>query len=127
MGLACLAYGILAFSGGGLFYTRERKQRRPSWLRPLHYGVGIVMVVLVLLLLGIGLVGTLGHYGSLGHSPHLVAGLSVVVLTLVSAGSASQIGQLAWARSLHVGTNIALFLALAWVALTGWDVVQKYL
>ena len=94
------------------------------------------MVVLVLLLLGIGLIGTIGHYGSLGHSPHLIAGLSVVVLVLVSAGSAAQINpKRLWARSLkmpfwrslHIGTNIVLLGGFIFVTLTGWDVVQKYL
>jgi hypothetical protein len=86
------------------------------------------MVGLVLLLLTIGIVGTLGHFGSLGHSSHLVAGLMVVGLVLLSAGSATQIGaKQPWARSLHVGTNITLFFGLLWVSLTGWSVVQKYL
>ena len=46
------------------------------------------MVALVILLLAIGIVGTLGEYGSLGHSQHLGAGLITVVLVLISAGSA---------------------------------------
>lgn len=86
------------------------------------------MVSLVLLLLTIGLMGTIGYYGNLGHSLHLPAGLTVVSLTLLSAWSATQISpKRLWARSLHVGTNIALFLGFALVGLTGWDVVQKYL
>jgi hypothetical protein len=79
-------------------------------------------------LLGIGLVGTLGHYGSLGHSPHLIAGLLVVGLVFLSAWSATQIGSKHfWARSLHIATNITLFGSLVLVSLTGWQVVQKYL
>lgn len=86
------------------------------------------MVGLVLLLLAIGIVGTLGQYSTLGHSGHLIAGLSVVALVLLSAGSATQISLMgSWARAVHVGTNIVLFVGLAWVSLTGWEVVQKYL
>lgn len=86
------------------------------------------MVVLVVLLLAIGLVGTIGHYGNLGHSVHLPAGLVVVALTLLSAWSATQISiEKPWARSLHVGLNVLLFLGFAAVSLTGWSVVQKYL
>lgn len=86
------------------------------------------MVLLVLLLLAIGIVGTLGHFGSLGHSQHLVAGLAVVGLVLISAGSATQISaRRTWARLLHVGTNIILFVGLVWVSVSGWSVVQKYL
>lgn len=86
------------------------------------------MVGLVLLLLAIGIVGTLGHYGNLGHSPHLVAGLTVVVLVLISAGSATQISpKQPWARPLHISTNLALLIGFAAVSLTGWSVVQKYL
>ncbi|PSP18301.1 MAG: DUF4079 domain-containing protein [Cyanobacteria bacterium QS_8_64_29] len=128
MGLVALAYTMQAISGAMLSWQRRRQQPRPPWLRPLHYSVGIVLVLLVLLLLGIGIVGTLGHYGSLGHSPHLAAGVSVVGLVLLSAWSAMQIGtQRPWARSLHVGTNAVLLLGLAAVLLTGWDVVQQYL
>ncbi len=128
MGLSILAYLLLALSGGWLFYSRQSRQSRPSWLRTAHYMTGTVMLILVLLLLGIGLVGTLGHYGSLGHSTHLLWGLVVVGLTLVSAWSATQIGpQQPWARSLHVGTNLILLLGFIVVSWTGWDVVQKYL
>lgn len=128
MGFTLLAYVLLALSGSWIFYTRQVRQRRPLGLPSIHYGVGLSLVGLVLLLLGIGLVGTVGHYGSLGHSTHLPAGLLVVLLVLLSAWSATQIraGKL-WARSLHVGTNLILFVALAWVSWTGWTVVQKYL
>jgi hypothetical protein len=86
------------------------------------------MVGLVLLLLGIGLIGTIGYYGDLGHSAHLPAGLTVVSLTLLSAWSATQISpKRPWARSLHISTNAVLFLGFAIVSWTGWTVVQKYL
>ncbi len=136
MGLVLIAYGLLAVSGIWMFYCRTAKVSRPSWLRPFHYLTGIAIVSLVLLLLGIGLVGTLGHYGSLGHSPHLIAGLVVVGLVCLSAWSATQIGsQHSWARcgstcyarSLHIATNITLLGSLIFVSLTGWQVVQKYL
>jgi len=128
MGLAIAAYFILALSGMGMRYLRRDRQARPAWLRPFHYGMGIILVGLVLLLLGIGIVGTLGEYGSLGHSFHLAAGLLVVALVLFSAFTASQINYAnPWARVFHVGTNIILFLGLAAVSLSGWSVVQKYL
>jgi hypothetical protein len=128
MGLSIAAYLLLAITGGWMFFVRQSSQPRPGWLRPLHYGIGGTMVCLVLLLLGIGLVGTIGHYGSLGHSIHLPAGLIVVDLTLLSAWSAVQISpKRPWSRWLHIGTNIVLFLGFAIVSLTGWIVVQKYL
>lgn len=128
MGLSSAAYLGLGITGGCLFYLRQRKRPRPRWLRPLHWGMGVVLVVLVLLLLAIGIIGTLGYYGELGHSPHLVAGLLVVGLVLLSAGSGMQISpKRPWTRSLHVGTNIVLLFALIFVSLTGWSVVQKYL
>jgi hypothetical protein len=127
MGFAILAYFLLAMSGGWMLMNRQRKQPHPDWLRPFHYLTGAVMVGLVLLLLAIGIVGTFGHYGSLGHSSHLAAGLGVVELVFLSAWSATQIPYRSWARSLHIGTNIILCIALVWVSLTGWDVVQKYL
>jgi ABC-type tungstate transport system substrate-binding protein len=128
MGLSLLAYLILGVTGINLFSKRQSERPRPSWLRMTHYIIGWVMVGLVLLLLAIGIVGTLGHYGTLGHSGHLIAGLSVVALVLLSAGSSTQISSMRpWARAVHVGTNLVLFVGLTWVSLTGWQVVQKYL
>lgn len=128
MGLSLFAYCLLAATGGWILYSRQAKQPRPQWLRPVHYGIGGVLVTLVLLLLAIGLVGTLGYYGSLGHSAHLPAGLVVVSLTLLSGWSATRISpQRPWARSLHLGCNLLLLIGFACVSLTGWDVVQKYL
>jgi len=128
MGLSVTAYGILATTGIGMSYLRAKKSPRPQWLRPLHYTIGIILVSLVMLLLSIGLVGTIGEYGSLGHSPHLIAGLTVVGLVLISAVSATRISaKRPWWRQVHVITNAILFFALAFVSWTGWDVVQKYL
>ncbi len=68
MGCSVFAYLILAITGGWMLYSRKNQQPRPKGLRTLHYFVGGGMVCLVLALLAIGLVGTLGYYGSLGHS-----------------------------------------------------------
>ncbi len=136
MGLSLLAYLLLAVTGVLMFQMRT--SRRLSFMsafggenqkvRDLHFLIGCCMVSLVMLLLAIGIVGTFGHFGSLGHSSHLLAGLIVVALVLVSAFSATQISaRKSWARPLHIGTNIILFIGFAWVSLTGWIVVQKYL
>jgi Protein of unknown function (DUF4079) len=127
MGLSLTAYLILAASGSWLLLSRRNNQPRPFWLRPAHMIVGSTMVLLVLLLLSVGLIGTVGYYGSLGHSAHLPAGLLVVALVLLSAWSSTQIDKQPWARSLHVGTNLTLFLGFTTVTLTGWTIVQKYL
>ncbi len=128
MGFSLGAYFLLALSGSWMTYSRLTREKRPQWLRPFHYTIGGGLVVLVLLLLGVGIVGTLGYYGSLGHSAHLPAGLSVVSLVLVSAWSATQISpKRPWARAVHVGTNVVLLVGFALVCLTGWSVVQKYL
>ncbi len=128
MGLSLVAYVLLALIGISMLRARTLWQRESSWLRSLHYKIGICLVSLVLLLLLIGIVGTYGHFGSLGHSQHLWAGLTTVMLVLLSAGSATQIGVgHPWARHIHIGANIAIFFAFAWVSITGWSVVQKYL
>lgn len=127
MGFALVAYVLLIISGVGIF-ARRQNDLLPKWLGSLHIGLGIMMTALVLLLLGIGVVGTLGHFGSLGHSWHLLAGLIVVSLVFLSVWSAIQISLMQpWARSLHIVTNVILLLGFVWVSLTGWDVVQKYL
>ncbi|MBW4666306.1 MAG: DUF4079 domain-containing protein [Cyanomargarita calcarea GSE-NOS-MK-12-04C] len=135
MGLSLLAYLLLAVTGFWMLRSRTSNGTPfilpfgwgTSQVRSLHYLMGGSMVSLVLLLLFIGIIGTLGHFGSLGHSSHLVAGLIVVALVVVSAISATQIPARRWARPLHVGTNIILFIAFAWVSFSGWIVVQKYL
>ncbi|MBO1347602.1 MAG: DUF4079 domain-containing protein [Hormoscilla sp. GUM202] len=129
MGFSLLAYLLLAISGGWMFWARQHRRWGPRFLvRKLHYLLGGILVSLVLLLLAIGIVGTLGHYGSLGHSIHLPAGLAVVALVLLSAYTATQIGPYRpWARTVHITTNAVLFFGLVLVSLTGWTVVQKYL
>ncbi|KAM3099637.1 DUF4079 domain-containing protein [Phormidesmis sp. 146-12] len=125
MGFTIVAYLIQAVTGVALFATR---QQRPDWLRPFHFVTGAIMAGLVLLLLAIGIVGTLGHYGSLGHSSHLAVGIAVVELVFVSAWSAVQISpDRPWAKPLHIGVNALLCVAFVLVSLTGWEVVQKYL
>ncbi len=129
MGLSLMTYSLLALSGGALRYTRHGD--RPFVLTGydrLHYLLGSTLVGLVLLLLAIGIVGTLGEYGRLGHSVHLPAGLTVVALILASAWSASRISpERPWARKVHLRLNGILLLALVIVTATGWSVVQKYL
>lgn len=127
MGLAVVAYLCLAATGLWMRWGRLGQHSRPGWLRVLHLGIGSAMIGLVLVLLAIGLVGTLGYYGTLGHSVHLPAGLLVVGLTLLSGWSALQIGRREWARSLHIGLNLTLFFGFLVVSLSGWSVVQKYL
>ena len=128
MGLAIFAYSILAVSGIWMRNKRVNSKKRPQWLRTFHFSLGIIMILLVLLLLIIGIVGTLGHYGNLGHSSHLIAGLWVVILVLISGWSATQINaKNNWARALHISTNIVIFFSYVFVSWTGWDVVQKYL
>ncbi len=128
MGFTLVAYVILGISGGWMFWLRQQRRSRPDWVRPFHFLMGAVLCGLVLVLLAIGIVGTLGHFGSLGHSVHLYAGLGVVDLVFVSAWSAVQIGsQRPWARWVHLGSNGILLIGLIWVTVTGWDVVQKYL
>lgn len=130
MGLSLTAFSLLAVSGGTLFYARnhEGSFERPSWLRTLHYVLGGTLVLLVLLLLSIGIVGTLGEYGGLGHSIHLPAGLLVVALTLGSAWCATRISpERPWARKAHLTLNGILLFGFIAVTATGWSVVQKYL
>lgn len=127
MGLSLTVYTCLLMTGGAVWYVRSQKKPQSNWLRILHIVLGAILVALVLLLLSIGIVGTLGEHGSLGHSWHLGAGLLVVGLVLASVGAASQIATRPGARSLHVVINGLLFLAFAAVSYSGWTVVQQYL
>ncbi|NEO87556.1 MAG: DUF4079 family protein [Spirulina sp. SIO3F2] len=129
MGLTFCTYGLLAITGLGIRGLRqgEPPRSRPAWLRPLHLGLGLSLVGLVVLLLTIGIVGTLGEYGSLGHSWHLGAGLLVVSLVLASAVTGLRHTQTIAGRNRHLQVNGALLVALLLVLGTGWVVVQKYL
>lgn len=127
MGLSLTAYAGLLVTGGAVWYGRSRQKAAPGWLRAIHIVLGGVLVALVLLLLSVGIIGTLGEHGSLGHSWHLGAGLLVVSLVLASVAAAAQIATRPWARSLHVAINGVLFLAFAAVSYSGWTVVQQYL
>jgi hypothetical protein len=128
MGFAIVAYLMQVGLGLWMAVLRQQQRPRPEWMRPVHLGTGVAMVILVLLLLAIGIVGTLGHYGSLGHSPHLMVGITTVNLALLSAWSAAQISsEAAWARPFHISMNVALGVLFVAVSLTGWNVVQKYL
>jgi hypothetical protein len=128
MGLTVFTYFLLGISGFWLRRQRILQKLQPNLLRLFHFSLGFCLVILVLLLLGIGIVGTLGHYGNLGHSWHLGAGLSVVILVLASATSAILISRgLSQMRTVHVSINLILLFGLIWVLATGWDVVQKYL
>ena len=128
MGFSLLTYGCLVVSGSYLRWCRCQGFLYPSWLRPLHIGMGSVLTGLVLVLFAIGIIGTLGHYGNLAHSFHFLAGLTVVALVFASLISAIRInhGHL-HARTLHLTINLILGLGFASVSLTGWQVVQKYL
>lgn len=128
MGLSLTLYVILATTGLWVRWQHLGDRERPAWLGFLHFGLGLLLITLVLILLAIGIVGTLGHFGSLGHSWHLPAGLTVVALTLASGWSAWQIRQgKPWGRSLHLRLNLALLVGFLVVTATGWTVVQKYL
>ena len=128
MGLSLSAYFCLLASGTWLLTGRLQKQKRASWVRPLHIALGICIVSLVVLLLSIGIIGTLGEYGNLGHSLHLPAGLVVVALVGLSAWSGSRIHpHRPWARPAHWSINACLGIAFTAVTWTGWQVVQKYL
>jgi hypothetical protein len=125
MGVSLLTYLFLAFTGLGM--ARHAENSRAIWRR-VHIALGLALVSLVLGLLAIGIVGTLGHYGNLGHSFHALAGGIVVLITVLSAGAALQISTgKAWAKPLHLGLNGCLGLAFLAVLWTGWTVVQKYL
>lgn len=140
MSLSLLFYFILAFTGILMLIAKTNGKKNktiPDWiwrirnkrkLAGFHYLIGWCMASLVLLLLFIGIIGTLGHFGFLGQSSHLFAGLTVVALVLVSIGSALMIRKgYNWARKIHIGVNIVLFFGFVWVSLTGWGIVQKYL
>lgn len=124
MGFALWVYLLLAVTGTGIFY-KHQFQQRPDGLYRLHQILGWALVGLVSLLFAIGTVGTLGQHGSLKPSAHFCAGLTVEVLVLASAGSATQTSRQPWVRYFHITINLILLFAFAGVLYTGWIAVQK--
>ncbi len=143
MGGVVVLYGLLMATGSHLFRLRRRSSSQVSmhevsgieisgreisgqscWV---HILLGILLLGLVLELLAIGIVGTLGQFGSLGQSVHLWAGLGVTGLSLLTAWHGWQGIRWPSSRGIHVMLNGVLGLVLLWVSWTGWQVVQKYL
>lgn len=151
MGFTIAAYALLTVSGLWLGWRARESHLDPAsqthsstdhasadhtgtdhdvgnGLRVLHLGLGAAIIFLVLFLLAIGLVGTLGHFGSLIQSPHFAVGFSVVGLTIAAAISGLRISpDRPYSRPIHRTIDVALCVALVIVTYTGWDVVQKYL
>lgn len=125
MGAVLLLAAALLLTGLQIFRQRRTNIfwiEEGTGIRTLHKTLGILLLGFVVELLLIGIVGTLGHFGSLGHSLHLWVGLAVVGLSLGSAWQGWQ-GSHRW----HLLLNGFLLAALVWVTWTGWEVVQKYL
>jgi|GEM_PF-1329119 len=126
MTLAVFLYIGLGVLGIALRRLRLRHGEASwGWLRYIHYGLGITLVLTILELMTIGILGASTYEGTAGHSSHLPAGLLVAGLTLGSAWAASRVHpKRPWARPLHVSINGMLFLALSAVSWTGWTVLQ---
>lgn len=148
MGFTIAAYILLAVSGLWLGWrTREAQINQATdqaidqanvreitdrdvgnGLRVVHLVLGAAIIFLVLFLLAIGIVGTLGHFGSLIQSPHFAVGVIVVGLTIAAAISGLRISpDRRYSRAIHRTIDVALCVALVIVTYTGWEVVQKYL
>lgn len=144
MGFTIAAYILLALSGLWLGWRARVVEQATNLgstdlgdtaepevghgLRVVHLILGAAIIFLVLFLLAIGLVGTLGHFGSLVQSPHFAVGLTVVGLTIAAAVTGLRISpDRRYSRAIHRTIDVALCVALVIVTYTGWDVVQKYL
>jgi hypothetical protein len=139
MGFTIAAYILLALSGlwlgwrtRAVVHSTDLSETADSevgqGLRVVHLILGAAIIFLVLFLLAIGLVGTLGHFGSLIQSPHFVVGFVVVGLTIAAAITGLRISpERRYSRAIHRTIDVALCVALVIVTYTGWEVVQKYL
>ncbi len=91
-----------------------------------HHRVGSLFMALVVLGTVGGMAVTYINSGKLFVGPHLLAGLGMMAMVVVSASLVPymQKGN-SFARLSHVGLNMAMLLIFAWQAFTGVGIVQK--
>ncbi|MBF2055693.1 MAG: DUF4079 domain-containing protein [Cyanobacterium sp. T60_A2020_053] len=93
-----------------------------------HHQVGsLFMALIVLGTLG-GMAVTYINNGKLFVGPHLLGGLGMMAMVIISASLVPymQKGN-GVARFSHVGLNMTMLLIFGWQALTGVEIVQKIL
>jgi hypothetical protein len=122
--------GYLGFQAGQLRRADpdQRKTMIPKQFGTRHAALGRWIVILTLLGSAGGMAVTYANNGKLILGPHLVVGLSLVVLVLCTAalGPALQKGQ-NWARGLHIGLNAVLLALFGWQAVSGVAILNKLL
>ncbi len=91
-----------------------------------HHRVGSLFMALIVLGTVGGMAVTYINNGKLFVGPHLLAGLGMMSMVVVSASLVPymQKGN-SVARLSHVGLNMTMLLIFAWQAFTGVEIVQK--
>ena len=91
-----------------------------------HYKVGSVLLSLLTLNAFFAMAVTYVNTGKIFFGSHLIVGLIVVNLIVISASLSPfmQRGNM-WARNLHLAINIGVLGLFGWQAITGVRVVQK--
>ncbi len=93
-----------------------------------HFQLSSLLLVLMVCGCVGGMAVTYINNGKLFVGPHLVAGLGLACLATLSAALAPYMQQgKNWARTSHIGLNLAIVGIFLWQAVTGFEIVQRIL
>ncbi|MFN3926134.1 MAG: DUF4079 domain-containing protein [Pseudanabaenaceae cyanobacterium] len=133
MTLALLFSMYVGYMGWQIRRTRTappelRKELVKAKFNVRHFQAGsLLLVILVVGAVG-GMAVTYINNGKLFVGPHLLAGLGLACLAVISASLAPlmQEGK-EWARITHISLNTLLVGIFLWQAVSGFDIVQRIL
>lgn len=103
-----------------------RKELLKGQYRIRHYQVGSLLLAFMVISPVFAMAVTYINKGKLILGPHLIVGLTTVILIAVSASLSPlmQKGNL-WARNIHFTLNIGVLGLFSWQLITGLAIVQK--
>ncbi len=106
----------------------EKKALISKRFNVLHHKLGSVFLVLMVAGMIGGLADTYNDNGKLFVGAHLLAGLGLTFLAVLSAALAPFLQQgKEWVRVTHITVNTVLIGIFGWQTFTGWQIVQRIL
>ncbi len=112
----------------GAVKDEAKKKLIQGKVKQKHFQMGSLFMVLIVLGTFGGMAVTYLNNGKLFVGPHLLAGLGMTSLLVISSSlSPLMLEGKNWARNIHVLSNIVMLGIFGWQAATGVEIVQKIL
>jgi hypothetical protein len=106
----------------------EKKKLVKGKFPVLHHQISSIWLGLMVIGSMVGIAVTYINYSKLFVAPHLLVGLLITVLVVLSAALAPFMHKgNEWARYTHIGINILVLVLFIWEAVTGTQIVQQIL